>query len=212
MAYSDFTLTQVRRILGIEQHKVDNLFGNQLIEIEPSIFLKADIEDGLSSPMSTEKAKSELIIYPVLKELKRLNPKAFAIFSGYTFNVDESRQLNGMCDFLITLKADIVEPEAPIFCLVEAKNGVIEDGFGQCTAEMVAARISNEQDNKSVDIIYGCVTNAVEWIFLKLEGNTIHIDATKYLIDRLPRLLGVFQNILNQYQDETQGNPTPNTI
>ena len=200
MAYSDFTLAKVRKNLGIEQHKVATLFNDEFEEIEPSIFLKADIEDGLNSPMSTEKAKSELIIYPVLKELKRNNPNAFAIFSGYTFNVDESRQLNGMCDFLITLKADIVEPEAPIFCLVEAKNGVIEDGFGQCTAEMVAARIFNEQDNKPIDIIYGCVTNAVEWIFLKLDGNVIYIDSTKYLIDRLPRLLGVFQRILTTYQ------------
>lgn len=197
MAYSDFTLAKVRKQLGIEQQKVDNLFPLPITEIEPGNFLKADILDGLSSPISTEKAKSELIIYPVLKELKRNNPKGFAIFSGYTFNVDESRQLTGICDFLLTRKADIVEPEAPIFCLVEAKNGVIEDGFGQCTAEMVAARLFNQQDGYHAETIYGCVTNAFEWLFMKLEGDTVYIDANRYLIDQLPRLLGVLQVIVN---------------
>ena len=200
MAYSDFTLAKVRKQLGIEQQRVNALFDSNLPEVEPSDWLKADIADALQSPLSTEKAKSEQIIYPILKELKRNNPNAFAVFSGYAFNVDESRQLNGLCDFMLTKKADIVKPEVPIFCLVEAKNGVVEESFGQCTAEMVAARIFNEQDAEPIQIIYGCVTNAFEWIFLKLEGNTIYIDSNRYLLDRLPRLLGVLQNVVDGYR------------
>ena len=200
MAYSDFTLAKVRKQLGIKQKRVDHIFDEPILEITPSMALQHDIADGLRSPISTEKAKSEQLIFPVLKELKRQNPDGFTLFSGYTFNVDESRQLTGICDFMLAAKADIVEPEAPIFCLVEAKNGVIEDGFGQCTAEMVAARLFNEQDGHLTPVLYGCVTNGFEWLFLRLEGDTVYIDSTRFLIDQLPRLLGALQTILNRYK------------
>ena len=83
---------------------------------------------------------------------------------------------------------------------MEAKNGVIEDAFGQCTAEMVAARIFNEQDGQATPVLYGCVTNGFEWLFLRLEGDTVYIDSTRFLIDQLPRLLGALQIMLNLYK------------
>ncbi len=200
MAYSDFTLVKVRKQLGIEQKRVDHIFAEPVLEISPGAALQADIADGLRSPISTEKAKSEQLIFPVLKELKRHNPDGFTLFSGYTFNVDDSRSSNEVPDFMFAAKADIVEPEAPIFCLVEAKNGVIEDGFGQCTAEMVAARLFNEQDGHPTPVLYGCVTNGFEWLFLRLEGDTVYIDSTRFLIDSLPRLLGALQTMLNRFR------------
>ncbi len=47
--------------------------------------------------------------------------------------------------------------------------------------------------------IYGAVTNAYEWVFLKLEGNTVFVDKKRYYLNELPKLLGVLQFITNQY-------------
>lgn len=199
MAYSDFTLAKLRIQHSIEQKAVQ-LFNGEITPSQPSQHLLDDIAYAESSPLSTEKAKSELIITPILRELHRLHYRQFKIFSGYSLNVVESKGLNGVCDYLLTKKADIVEPEAPIFCLVEAKNGVIEEGYGQCAAEMLAARIFNEQDGEAIDIIYGCVTNGFEWVFLKLEGDTVYIDTQRYLLNDLHKVLGVLSYIIKSYQ------------
>lgn len=65
---------------------------------------------------------------------------------------------------------------------------------------MLAARIFNEQDGEAIDIIYGCVTNGFEWVFLKLEGDTVYIDTQRYLLNDLPKVLGVLSYIIKSYQ------------
>jgi hypothetical protein len=199
MAYSDFTLAKLRIQLGIEQ-KAIQLFNGEVVPVSPSSHLLDDLVYAESSPLSTEKAKSELIISPILRELRQINNHSFKIFSGYSLNVAESKGLNGVCDYLLTQKADIVEPEAPIFCLVEAKNGVVEEGYGQCAAEMLAARMFNEQDGEQINVIYGCVTNGFEWVFLKLEGDTVYIDNQRYLLNDLSKVLGILHYIVNFYK------------
>lgn len=197
MPYIDFTLSKLRKDFGLQQ-KVTRLFPKIEAKL-PSDHLKIDIQEGLKMPLSTEKAKSEFIIAPILKEIKRTNP-GFSFFSGFSFDVDKAKDLAGRCDYILTAKTAIVELEAPIFCLVEAKNGIIESGYGQCAAEMLAASIFNKNDGNDIEVIYGVVTNAFEWVFMKLENNIVYIDDKRFpLINSLPTLLGVLQWIVNQY-------------
>ena len=102
--------------------------------------------------------------------------------------------------YWLVFKYNKVEIEAPVFCLVESKNKTPDEGYGQCAAEMYAARIFNQQMGDPYETIYGVVTNAFEWVFLKLEGNTIYIDKERYFINELSLLLGVMQHIINQYK------------
>jgi hypothetical protein len=37
-------------------------------------------------------------------------------------------------------------------------------------------RIFNQQKGKICEVMYGCVTTAFSWCFLKLENNTLYID------------------------------------
>ena len=97
-------------------------------------------------------------------------------FSGFDFNVDSSKGLSGFCDYILSAKPKQLEIVAPVFCLVEAKNAEIKRGLAQCGAEMYAAKIFNEQANNPRKIIYGCVTNAFSWAFLKLENDLLTID------------------------------------
>jgi Holliday junction resolvase len=198
MAYSDFTLSKLQRNFGIEYHR-DNLFNIPLKKTEPSERLKMDIDEGLLMPVFSEKAKSELLITPIFREIRRTNHNKFTFFSGFSFDVDAKRELNGICDFLLTRKPDAIEINDPVFCLVEAKNRTIEEGFGQCAAEMYATYLFNKEFGIESPIVYGCVTNAFEWVFLKLENETIIIDNHRYSINDLSELLGALQNIVNVF-------------
>ncbi len=200
MPYSDFTLSKLRQKFQIG-HQLTTLFPLPVAPIEPSERLRFDIQEGLSFPNTTEKAKSEWLVGPILKELHRNKPH-FSIFSGYSFDIEKEEQLNGVCDFILSAKTQIVELEAPVFCLIEAKRDSIEDGWGQCAAAMLAARKFNLRDNKPIHTIYGAVTNAFDWVFMKLEGDTVYIDSERYFLKELSQLLGRLDYVLEQSLEE----------
>jgi hypothetical protein len=197
MAYKTFKLNKVKELLG-----VNPLFANWLLTdyqaFTVSEFLINDLKEARNEALDSEKAKSEMIVTPVIKELKRKNPDSFGFYSGYEFNVDNSLDLKGYCNYIFSAVAHSPLIEAPIFCLVEAKKGEVEEGFGQCGAEMYAARLFNERKNNPQKIMYGCVTNAFSWAFLKLENKNLLID-TNYVpltFNEPQRVLAVLQWIL----------------
>ena len=146
MAYSDYTsLQKLTAELGIS-HKRHSLFAS-VIAINPTQKLIDDISEAQNYySLTTEKAKSEFLIAPLLKEVKRTHLESVSVFSGVNLETNRAG-LNGFCDFILTNTADSVELIAPICCLVEAKNRSIEEGFAQCAAEMFAAILFNEQSN-----------------------------------------------------------------
>jgi hypothetical protein len=197
MAYQDFTFTKLQVKFGIDQQST-HLFKNiKIVAQKPSKRLMEDINEGREMPIYSEKAKSEALIFPIIREVKRKNAQ-ISIFSGYSFNVDIENELTGAPDFMISAKPNIVEPQRPIFCLLESKNKTPEEGFAQCAAEMYAARCFNQQTNEQLDVIYGAVTNAFDWVFLKLENNTVYIDIDRYFLNEMPKLLGILQYIVGQ--------------
>ncbi|MFN0202071.1 MAG: hypothetical protein ACKVTZ_11160 [Bacteroidia bacterium] len=199
MAYSSFTLTKLRTKLGIKS-VYQSIFSPIPPTLEPDFVLATDIEDGLSLPKGSEKSRSEYFIAPVFKGLRRLNSNQFTIFSGYNFEVDESLELNGYCDYLLNNQPNSLDIQATVFCAVEAKVQPLESGYGQCGAEMYAARLFNHENDFETPIIYGVVTSGTEWNFLKLEENTLLIDTHIYNIENLPQLMGVLQYIINFYK------------
>ena len=143
--------------------KSKKLFG-EIKSSEPSAWLNQTFDINKNAPMDTEKAKSELIVVPILNELKLKNPNTFNFFSGYNFDVDKVRGLKGNCDFLLTTSVDSPIIDSPIFSItvrrsVKAKNADISLGIPQCIAEMVAARLFNEKKGNHIIKIYGAVTN-----------------------------------------------------
>ncbi len=200
MAYSDYTFSKLEENFGIRQESVFLFDKIGIAPIIVSARLSEDLEDGKTMPLYSEKAKSEAIIYPIIRDLKKRNPH-ISVFSGYTFNIDASLELTGAPDFLLSARPNIIEPQRPIFCLVESKNKAPDEGFAQCAAEMYAARLFNQKTKSPYETIYGVVTNGFDWIFLKLEGQTVFIDLNRYYLVQLPLLLGIFQYIVEQYKD-----------
>src|SRR4028118_344638 len=74
MAYSDFTtLTKVREAFGLTIEESINLF-TDTPEIFPSSYLQTTLNENvfLATAINTEKARAELIIAPVLLEVRRI--------------------------------------------------------------------------------------------------------------------------------------------
>jgi hypothetical protein len=196
MAYNNFTLTKLKKDFGLDQDKIELFKG--VADISPSERLTLDIEEGSQMPRNTEKARSENLVSPILKELYRRNKTKMTLFPGYDLNVDKKKGLNGNCDCIIAKRANLMELTNPIICLVEAKNGVIEDGYGQCGAEMYAARLYNEDLGTPVPEMFGIVTNGEVWQFMMLKEQIIYFEADTFSLHKLPRILGILQHIVDK--------------
>jgi hypothetical protein len=196
MAYSDFTLVDLEEKFGIIAQR--KLLCDK-VEPVPTIsdWLKYNIELAEELPVKSEKAKSELIVMPILVELRKNNLKYFTIYSGDSLNIDE--RLKGECDFILSKDTGSAEINSPIMQVVEAKRNDVEVGIAQCSAQMLGARKFNERKNKNQPTIYGCVTTGDDWLFMKLEDK-ITIDTKKYYLGNLPELLGVFQLIIDAFK------------
>lgn len=192
MAYSDFTLQEVVQRFQLVLEEQRNLFA-AVPEVEPGDFLRTLLEENvpLALALSTEKARSELMIAPVLVEVRKLARRQISLFSGADFTVDATQGLTGVCDFLLARSREQFFIRAPIVVIVEAKNENFKTGMGQCSATMVAAQVLNMREGTGPSTIYGAVTTGNVWKFLQLEGNTLLIDLPEYHIERVGKILGI---------------------
>ncbi|NEP59330.1 MAG: hypothetical protein F6K31_20330 [Symploca sp. SIO2G7] len=160
--------------------------------IVPSAALTAFLGESIPLvALASEKARSEGIIYPILLEVRRILHQQISLFSGEDFTVDEAVGLNGICDFLLSRSPEVLEIEAPVIVIVEAKKADLKTGFGQCIAEMVAGQRFNATKNCPISTVYGSVSNGTQWRFLKLEGKTVTIDLTDYLLPPVEQIMGM---------------------
>ena len=197
MPYSQFSVEQIKTTFGITLTRTVDLFAD-IAETEPSNFLKETLQFNLplALEINSEKARSELIVAPILVEIKKLLPERMSLFSGREFNVDPARGLSGYCDFLISRSPEQLVIESPVIALVEAKNDNIQSGLGQCMAETIAAQIFNQRQENDIQTIYGVVTTGSIWKFFKLEGIAIEIDTSEYFINNVGKILGILINFI----------------
>lgn len=198
MAYTNFTLYDLRSRFGIRD-RVQPLF-TEVVPLPISDWLRDTLAMTQQMPLTSEKAKSELIVTPILVELRNRNNNFFTVYSGEVLNVDASQGLTGECDFILTKDTSAFAISAPIISVVEAKKDDLEQGVVQCAAQMVGIQRFNEKYGESVETIYGCTTTADNWQFLKLTGNQLIIDQDRYFISNLGMVLGVFQQIIEYYK------------
>jgi hypothetical protein len=196
MAYSDFTIEKVNQDFHLQV--MAEAFLGEVPLVQPSAWLVESLRRGanLAQIMGTEKAKSELIIMPVLVEIHELFRDRISLFSGKTFNLDASLGLNGICDYLITKSPGQIVIESPVVVMVVAKQGDLNGGWGQCVAEMVAAQKFNELAQESIVAVYGVVTNGTLWQFLRLQGERVSIDPQEYSLMPVGNILGILKQML----------------
>lgn len=202
MAYKKYNQQLLKDLLGLEIEKVRLFEGLQIKKVQCSQRLSLSLAMAEEMPINTEKAVCEYLISPVLSEMKMQNKTKVELHSGESLNVDKDRNLNGEVDFLLTKGVNSLEVQTPIFCITEAKIGLIDKGIPQAAAQMYAARLKNEQEGKPINIIYGAVTDGKTWRFMKLEKQIIYTDLTILYLDNLPLLLGTLQWVIDFYTSQ----------
>ena len=196
MAYSDFTLGELRQRFGLTVAEGGDLFA----AVPP-----ADLPPGLADTLArylplalnlnTEKARSELLIAPLLVELKLRHADRLSLFSGIEFVVDKDAGLTGRCDYILARSPQQLALTAPACVLVEAKREDIVGGVPQCLAEMVAAQRFNHAEGAAPGTVYGAVTTGVRWRFLALDGTAARVDGVEYAVESPNRLYGVLRRL-----------------
>lgn len=192
MAYDAFNLARVRADLGVTVQTGVDLFGHiPPVALNPDVATMIQRFHGLAVTINTEKARSEMLISPLLAEVWRIGNGRVALFSGVAFDADPAAELNGVCDFILGHPPQLDFVTHPVMMITEAKNESIMGGLGQCAAAMVGAQRFNRAERPAVEAVYGCVTNGEGWKFLRLTGTLLEIDIAEYLIGEPERILGV---------------------
>ena len=194
MSYSQFTLESLKTTFGITIVETAGIFAD-IPDVEYSNYLTETLRYNIPLALSiaSEKARSEMIIAPILIEIRKQLSEAVSLFSGKDFEVDTEKGLSGFCDFLISMSPEQLFIEAPVVTLVEAKNDKIESGLAQCMAEMIAAQLFNQGKENKIETVYGVVTTGSVWKFMKLEKQVITIDLQEYFINQVGKIIGIIK-------------------
>jgi hypothetical protein len=192
MSYSEFTLESVQTAFDLIIAERANLLDDSPLG-ETSAFLKELLKEfvPLALAMNTEKARSELIIAPILVEVRKKYLDKASLFSGVELNIDRDIGLNGICDFLLSRSPSQLMLKAPVVVVVEAKKENINGALGQCIAEMWAAKLFNQQHQNDISVIYGAATTGNDWKFLRLSDRLVEIDLTEYQLSNIDKILGI---------------------
>jgi hypothetical protein len=195
MSYSDFDLRGVCDQFGLRLDESQDLFSG-VDATAPDDRLAEVLAEWAPAALAqnTERARSEMIIAPVLMAAVRASGRRLNLFSGITFDVDRERGLTGVCDYLLSRSSERFVLRQPVAAVVEAKRENIPAGLGQCLAEMVAAREYNGRTGPASPV-YGAVTTGSTWRFLKLDGEAAAIDRPEYYLPQTDKVLGIFRHI-----------------
>ena len=202
MAYNEFTLDGMMRLFGLRIVSQPDAFV-KAASVTLSSLLRETLAESvpLALEVSTEKARSEFIIAPVLAEVRRQLKGRISLFSGIDFTVDSEAGLRGVCDFLFSLSPLQLSVQAPVVAVVEAKNENIKAGIGQCVAEMLAAQRFNAARAAALPAIYGVVTTGSNWKFLRLTDTTVTVDQAEYTIAQPEQIVGLLVAMIREAQE-----------
>ena len=192
MSYADFTLESAEERLGLRVGLGD-LFPD-FTPLPVPLWLHEGLDRGRGiAAITSEKARSEFLVAPILMACRELVSGDLAIYSGQRLDVDQSRGLVGECDYILARTAPVPRLRAPLLMILEAKRGDIELGLGQCVAQMVAAQLFNERAGTVRSPIFGVVTTGENWQFLKIDGSTVTLHTNRLFIDNLGAVLAALR-------------------
>jgi hypothetical protein len=208
MSYSDFRFPEVVKQFSLVIHEAAGLFADRP-PVEPSAWLVETLRVNvpLAVAIGNEKVRSELVVAPVLLEMKRRSPTTIGFFSGVELSVEPSAGLTGTCDFLLSLSPEQLYVNAPIVTLVEAKKEELSPALGQCAAEMIGARLFNERAGNAIGTVFGAVTSGTGWRFMSLSGSALAVDLSEYHIEDVGKILGILSFMTSPLPAPVSANP-----
>lgn len=194
MGYGDFTLNYLLTAFDLAIAQAP-MFA-RAPHIEPSPWLSDTLHKGRGIAFYSEKSRSEFIVAPVLLCCQEMLHSECCLYSGVRLDVDPEKGLKGECDFILAKAPPTPALQAPLLVVVEAKKNDIEDGLAQCAAQMIAARLFNQQHKEEISEIFGCVTTGEAWQFMKLHSRELVVDADRYYISDVGAILGILVAVM----------------
>ena len=194
MAFSDFkSIPEVQEQFGIRHMEKDLISAVETVNF-PSEQFREELEFNWKyiDVFTSEAARCEAIIYPILREIYKAYAKNYALWIKKSLTYDET--LSGTPDYFVSTRSELGKRivGSPLIMMVEAKKNDFEEGWGQCLAELVAAQKINDDPDTPV---YGIVSDGERWQFGKLVGNAFTQNRTSFSIDNLPVLFGAIDAV-----------------
>jgi hypothetical protein len=187
MSYAEFTLDILRHAFNLKVR--DRALFDPVGALEPSPWLQEALAKGQDLAVTSEKARGEFIVAPILMACRTVLGHTLRIYSGARLDVDPDRGLKGECDFILARSESSLVFQAPLMVILEAKKHDLEEGLGQLAAQALGALVYNEREGKPVPYVYGCVTNGDLWQFIRLTRDEISIHPERYPIRELGTIL-----------------------
>lgn len=201
MPYGNFNFDTLKSALKLQYEAADrSFFPPNLLPVETDPYFEETIRENvqLAQAVNSEKARSELLIAPILIQVRKLMNREISVFSGVAFNVDSSADLVGVPDFIVSYSPVIFHIEAPVLAVVEAKKENLTDGVPQCAAELAAIARFNARKDVHLARYYGAVTDGTEWLFVRLEPPArLTIDFTPHALLPVERICAILIYLLN---------------
>ena len=199
MPYSSFTLKRAAKQFGLTLYEEHGTFAALPSASVSTLFQTVLAENlPLAVAMNTEKARSELLVTNVLLELRRLCDQKISLFSGIELDVNRDENLNGFCDFLVSLQTGQLYLSAPVIAVVGAKNDNLPAGLGQCVAEMVGAQRFNDMEGNTIASVYSAVTSGTDWMFARLTQDSVTLDLQEDNLSQPLQVLGILYAMIQQ--------------
>ena len=177
MAYSDFTLDQVVRLLEATVQRVD-LF-RSLTPLPVPEWLSEALARGLELAFFSEKARSEFIVGPVLLTARDLSHDSFTIYSGQRLDVMPEQGLVGECDFILVRLRPCPCYRALWSQSSKRKRTTLRPASGNVSHRWWGPAFSMNAGSDAGPI-FGCVTTGETWQFLRLDDTVVGIDRIRY--------------------------------
>ena len=187
MPFTDFIPDSVQTKLGVKI-SLGQLFPDLHPVSEPD-WLSTMVAKTCFYARLNEKSRNAFIVAPILVAVRELSGDTITIMSGQHLDVDPEKGLTGECDFILVPENTIPILQSPLLIILQAKNGDVERGVGECVAQMVAAQAFNERSGLVNKIVFGCVTTGEIWQFLRLIGTSVVVNHDRLYLDKLGRIL-----------------------
>ncbi|ETW98053.1 MAG: hypothetical protein ETSY1_20325 [Candidatus Entotheonella factor] len=165
MAFSQFgSIAAVQAAYRIRHVLTHDVFGTTAMEPSPQFV--ADLRwQQMHIDTSSEAARRELLIGPLLREVYRSYADRLALWVEHDLSADAP--LSGTPDYMISALSPlgVMVFTTPVLIVIEAKRDDFVFGWGQCLATLVAA----QQYNRDTQLeVFGIVTNGRSWEFGRL--------------------------------------------
>lgn len=187
MAFSDYkSISEVQQQFNIIAQE-ERFLEAEPTEPSPQFIAELRFNQQYFDLYASEAARSELVIFPILREMYKPYAQQYELWVQKSLNCNEN--LRGTPDYLLATRSALGKRvlATPLLMVVEAKRNDFEEGWGQCLAELVAAQILNNNPHHPV---YGIVTDGRRWEFGRLVNKVFSENNEPYNTEHLSMLLG----------------------